>query len=114
MIILKDSLFSNLAVGDTAALKTALQQAIMLEHSTIPAYLYALYSIKANSNALIRGLMQSVVVEEMLHMSLACNILNAIGGNPVIDDPGFLPRYPGPLPGAVETGLIVPLQAFSL
>ena len=47
-------------------------------------------------------------------MSLACNILNAIGGSPAIDHPQFVPQYPGPLPGAVETQLIVPLAGFSL
>jgi hypothetical protein len=50
----------------------------------------------------------------MLHMALACNILNALGGSPAIDHPKFIPRYPGPLPGAVEAELIVPLARFSL
>ena len=47
-------------------------------------------------------------------MSLACNILNAVGGAPKIDDPKFIPTYPGPLPGSVESELIVPLARFSL
>jgi hypothetical protein len=33
----------------------------------------------------------------MIHMCLACNILNAIGGNPIIQ----VQRYPGPLPGDI-------------
>ena len=95
-------------------LKKSLQQAIELEHATIPAYLYALYSLQPEANKRIQSLVLSVVLEEMLHMSLACNVLNAIGGSPVIDKPKFIPHYPGPLPGTVETGLIVPLSPFSL
>lgn len=111
MIKLKLELFTALDTQD--GLLTALQQANQLEHATIPAYLYALYSIKPDSNSTIRELILSVVTEEMLHMVLAANILNAIGGSPVIDHPEFVPQYPGPLPGAVETGLIVPLARFS-
>jgi hypothetical protein len=49
----------------------------------------------------------------MLHMTLACNILNALGGRPGLDRPGFIPTYPGPLPGGVESDLIVHLAQFS-
>ncbi len=111
MIKLKSELFAALNTQD--GLLTGLQAAIQLEHATIPVYLFALCSIKSNSNKEIQELLLSVVNEEMLHMALACNILNAIGGSPTIDSPGFIPQYPGPLPGAVETGLIVPLKHFS-
>src|SRR5262249_12470845 len=47
---------------------------------------------------------------EMLHMSIAANILNAIGGRPEMDQPGFIPLYPGPLPMNVHEGLTVSLQ----
>lgn len=95
------------------ALKENLQLAIELEHSTIPPYLYALYSIKTGANLEVAALIRSVVLQEMLHMSLDCNILNAIDGSPRIDDPKFIPSYPGPLPGDVEQGLIVPLAPLS-
>jgi rubrerythrin len=94
-------------------LRSALQSAVELEHATIPTYLYALYSLAPGKNEEIRELIASVVIEEMSHMALACNILNAIGGSPVIDDPNFIPRYPGPLPGGVESQLVVPLERFS-
>jgi hypothetical protein len=55
-----------------------------------------------------------VVVEEMLHMTLAANVLNALGGSPVIDSPDFIPTFPGPLPGGVESDLIVNLAPFSM
>jgi len=42
--------------------------------------------------------MRSVVMEEMLHMVHAANVLNAIGGAPSLDHPGFIPKYPLILP----------------
>jgi hypothetical protein len=112
MITLKAELFDNLN-GTLKGLQSALQDAIELEHSTIPPYLYALYSIRQNQNAEIAHLIRSIVMEEMLHMAIDCNILNAIGGTPKIDDPCFLPKYPGHLPGGVEDSLVVGLAAFS-
>lgn len=91
----------------------ALQQAIELEHSTIPPYLYALYSLDASKNGEIVSIIQSVVIEEMLHMALASNVLNALGGSPSIDRPDFIPKYPGPLPGGVQSELTVHLAPFS-
>jgi Ferritin-like len=92
----------------------ALQQAVELEHATIPPYLYALYSLDASANAGIAAILQSVVVEEMLHMTLASNVLNALGGSPSLDRPGFIPKYPGPLPGGVQSELTVHLAPFSM
>lgn len=112
MIQLKAQLFADLN-GTLPGLKRALQNAIELEHSTIPPYLYALYSIKPRLNLETMWLIKSVVLQEMLHMALDCNILNAIGGRPRIDDPCFVPKYPGPLPGGVESNLIVPLAPLS-
>jgi hypothetical protein len=108
MIRLKSELFADLN-GTVEGLRCALQNAIELEHATIPPYLYALYSIKPGTNLEVAGLIKSIVLEEMLHMSLDCNILNALDRIPKIDDPCFLPKYPGPLPGGVEDDLIVPL-----
>jgi hypothetical protein len=112
MIRLKTELFADLD-GTLDGLKRALQNAIELEHSTIPPYLYALYSIKPGTNLEVMGLVKSVVIQEMLHMALDCNILNAIHGHPKIDDPCFVPKYPGALPGGVESNLIVPLAPLS-
>lgn len=79
-------------------LRAALQQAIKLEHATIPAYLTALMTIKPGHNTEIAELLRRVAIEEMLHMCIACNVLNAIGGHPQINTPDFVPTYPGPLP----------------
>lgn len=118
MIELHPQLVAKLKQGGVKELRDSLQSAVMLEHATIPVYLYALYSIKPESltpdrNLAVYNLLRSVVLEEMIHMSLACNILNAVGGKPRIDNPEFVPRFPGPLPGAIDNGLIVGLRPFS-
>ena len=95
------------------ALYHKMQIAIEIEHATIPVYLYSLYSIREGFNIEIAARILSVIKQEMLHMSLDCNILNAIGGAPKIDDPNFIPHYPGPLPGAIEGGLQVSLSPLS-
>ena len=74
-----------------------LQMAIAIEFSTLPPYLYALYSIKPGTNAAAAGLIKSVAMQEMIHMCLACNIINALGTDPVLT----APKYPGPLPGSI-------------
>ena len=113
MIVLEDSLFHRLD-GSIKGLRHAVQAAIELEHATIPPYLYALYSIKPGKNVEVGQIIRSVVREEMLHMTIACNLLNAIGGTPEIDSPGFLPKYPGPLPHSVQSGLVVTLAPVSI
>jgi rubrerythrin len=90
-----------------------LQAAIELEHSTIPLYLTALYSIQPNSNQEVGEILFSVVREEMLHMVIAANVLNAIGGTPQVNKPDFIPTYPGQLP-LVQPDLIVGLAPLSI
>ena len=115
MIRLQSSVLEGVLQPKTAQdLWPALQQAIELEHATIPPYLYALYSLNPSANAAIAAILQSVVVEEMLHMTLVSNVLNALGGSPSIDRPDFIPRYPGPLPGGVQSDLTVHLAPFSM
>ncbi len=80
------------------SLREHLQWAIELEHSTIPPYLCALYSIQPGCNLEAVELITSVVLEEMLHMTLAANLLNAVGGRPQLAIPKMLPGYPRPLP----------------
>lgn len=96
-------------------LRTALQNAIRLEHSTIPPYLTARATLKGTSSSIeyARECIKGIVVEEMLHMTLACNILNAIGGHPIIADQHEVPKYPGQLPMGVVGGLEVHLRRYS-
>jgi hypothetical protein len=74
-----------------------LQTAIGVELGTLPPYLYALYSIKPGTNAAAAQRIKSIAIQEMVHMCLVCNILNALGGKPVLDPQ----KYPGPLPGDI-------------
>lgn len=116
MILLQQSMLDGLTGDDIRVekIREKLQAAIELEHSTVPLYLYALYSLDPAKNGEIVSIIRSVVVEEMLHMTLASNVLNAIGGSPRLDDPKFIPTYPGPLPGGVEKQLTVQLAPFSM
>lgn len=89
-------------------LRTHLQWAIELEHSTIPPYMYALYSLEPGSNIAASQVISSVFVEEMLHLALAANLLNAVGGAPSLDKPELLPPYPRTLPhsdGSIQIDL---------
>jgi hypothetical protein len=97
------------AAGHSVAwLKASLQTAIELELSTLPPYLTAMWSIVDTSDPVYQ-LIRSIVLEEMLHFGLACNLLTTIGGTPQIASLETVPKYPGPLPGGVHPGLIVPL-----
>lgn len=89
-------------------LKECLLTALQLELSTIPPYLCGLYTIKEGSNRQAGNLIRSVVVEEMLHMILVSNILNAITdpktikpGQKLFDVKNIIPEYPTPLPGNI-------------
>jgi rubrerythrin len=90
------------------------QNAIELEHATIPTYLAAYFSLKPGTNQPVAEILRSVVVEEMLHMAIACNLLIALGGYPVINKPRFIPTYPGPLPMSIGNDLIVPIEKCSV
>ncbi len=88
-----------------AALKANLQTAIQIELATIPIYLFTYYSIVRNAQLgesigveqqfanKAGGMIMSVAVEEMLHMSLSANVLYSLGSDPIIY--GNAPaRYP--------------------
>ena len=94
------------SISDVRAL---VQTAIELEFATLPPYLYAKFSILPESNPAALGRLNAIVGQEMIHLCLACNILNAIGGTPVFNPP----HYPGPLPGDVNAKLVVHLLPFS-
>jgi hypothetical protein len=88
------------AITTLGDLRRHLQWAIELEHATIPPYLCALYSLDPDRNPQVAEVVRSVFVEEMLHLLLAANLLNAVGGSPRIDTPKMLAPYPRPLPHA--------------
>ncbi len=89
------------------------QNAIELEHATVPPYLTAMFSLKPTKERDIWNIIHSIVIEEMLHMTIAANILNALGGQPKINSSSFVPEYPGPLPMGIGGSLIVNLTRYS-
>jgi Ferritin-like len=81
---------------DIEALRGYLQAALEVEHLTIPVYMTGMYSIKAGTNAFAYEVIRSVLLEEMLHMTLAANLLNAVDCEP--DTKKFVRKYPAKLP----------------
>jgi hypothetical protein len=102
----------NPASHDENWLKNALQSALELELATLPPYLCALWSITDTNNTAYE-IIRSIILEEMLHFALVCNMLTAIGGIPEINNPAVVPRYPGGLPGKVKPGLSIYLAGLS-
>ncbi len=76
-----------------------LQWAVELELTTIPMYLAAMFSLDEGTNREAQILLRSVVMEEMLHLTLAANVLNAVradGPGPMLTG-SSAPTYPGVL-----------------
>ncbi|WP_222871319.1 ferritin-like domain-containing protein [Nonomuraea sp. PA05] len=94
-------------IGTLDSLREHLQWAIELEQATLPPYLCALYSLDPERNPEAVAVIGSVFAEEMLHLALAANLLNAVGGRPRLDTPGMLPPYPRRLPhSSLELSLL--------
>ncbi len=68
---------------------------VRLELATLPPYLTAMWSLRPTAaNREVHELLLSVLMEEMLHMTLAANVLSAIGSAADFRDPKQLPAYP--------------------
>ena len=91
-----------------------LKQALKLEHATIPPYITALYSLKPGTNLEALHIIRAVAVEEMLHLTLVANVLNAVGGDvkSTLTAPDFVPKYPAYIPTG-STDFQVDLRKFS-
>ena len=83
-------------ITDVASLRRHLQWAIEVEHSTIPPYEYAMFSV-VDPDSPAGTSIKYVAREEMLHAALAANLLTAVGGSPRFIG-ASVPRYPGPMP----------------
>ncbi len=89
-------------------LRADLQTAVEIELATIPIYLYTYYSLIRNNESgetisdaqlfanKAGGIIMSVAVEEMLHMSLSSNVLWSMG---------VMPQLYGKAPASYPTGL---------
>jgi hypothetical protein len=93
-------------------LRIDLQTAIEIEHTTLPPYLTATFSLPEAENRQAQQIVRGVAMQEMLHMTLAANVLNAIGGRPELDHRSVVPGYPTNLPWHAP-GFSVGLERFS-
>ncbi|MEW2353356.1 ferritin-like protein [Spirillospora sp. NPDC029432] len=106
----------TLAVGrpipDVQALADHLHVAAQVELSTIPLYMYALYSIRTDGYSQwspplgVQRTLTGIVVEEMLHLALARNLMIAIGHGDAIKfyDPDFIPKFPSAMLNRYKPG----------
>jgi hypothetical protein len=82
-------------------LQDDLRTAMAIELTTIPPYLYAYWSIRtpveggSAAAEAVATIIRSVVMEEMLHMGLVANVLNAAGGRAALTT--NVPEYPAHL-----------------
>ncbi|MFK0257917.1 ferritin-like protein [Streptomyces sp. NPDC090445] len=89
-----------------------LQAALEVEHLTIPVYMTGMYTIRPGTNRAAYYGIRAVLVEEMLHMTLVANLLNAVGGTPKVGT-GFVAEYPAKLPFSGDSVPAIGLQHFS-
>jgi len=75
------------------ALFPLLQTAFELELSTIPPYLTAMLSLRPEANRTSANIIRSVMMEEMLHMTLVGNLISSLGGK-VKMNADTVPTYP--------------------
>ena len=92
-----DGVALHMPITTPEQLRDHLELAVAIELSTVPTYLYAMYSIEDQSSDAAL-LIRSVVAEEMLHSVLATNLLLAIGGEPDFLGTGAMPTYPSEVP----------------
>ena len=78
---------------DKAELLGRLHTAFTLELGTIPPYMMAIMSQRHPANRVAAELIRSVMVEEMLHMTLVGNLIRALDGK-VSLGPHNIPSYP--------------------
>ncbi|MBL8175523.1 MAG: ferritin-like protein [Bryobacterales bacterium] len=91
-------------------IKRSLQAALQLEFATIPLYLTTLWSIIDQAHPVARSI-RAIAHEEMLHLSLLCNLLSALGERPILTG-SVVPRYPSRLPGNVHPELLLQLEGY--
>jgi hypothetical protein len=78
---------------EKADLLGRLRTAWALELGTIPPYMMAIMSIKKPKNRAAAELIRTVMIEEMLHLTLVGNLMLSLGGH-VSVGPDTVPSYP--------------------
>lgn len=94
---------STRTTSTPVALVNNLHAAMAVELTTIPTYLYAYWTLKTKEEggsyygSLAARVIMSVLTEEMLHLGLVANVLNALGEKPTLNHQHFIPKYPAPI-----------------
>ena len=102
-------------IENRAQLIYLLTEAAELEHGIMCCYLFSAFSMKRDVKEGItkeqlpflrrwRGTIMQVAIQEMVHMSLACNLLTAVGGAPHLHRPN-LPSRPRAYPSSFSLEL---------
>ena len=106
---------SRIRIGDREELLYMLAEAAAIEHNVMCSYFYGIWSLKrgerdgltaeqARAVAAWKRHMTAVAIEEMTHLTLACNLSVAIGGAPHLSRPNF-PIPAGYHPAAIDLEL---------
>ena len=99
---------AQVRIENRAQLIYLLTEAAELEHGIMCTYLFSAFSMKKDVKEGIaadhlpivrrwRGTIMQIAIQEMVHMSLACNLLTAVGGAPHLNRPN-LPSRPKAYP----------------
>ena len=103
-------------IENRAQLIYLLTEAAELEHGIMCCYLFSAFSMKRDVKEGIseeqlaivrrwRGTILQIAIQEMVHMSLACNLLTSVGGAPHIRRPN-LPSSPRAYPPSFKLELV--------
>ena len=98
-------------IDTRAELHEHIREAIGIELTVFPPYLYAMYSLEDRASEHAKVLM-SVAAEEMLHAMLWANLLLATGGDITFCSPTTMPSFPAVISHRVPA-LTVNLEPYS-
>lgn len=93
-------------------LSMSLQAALEIELFTIPPYLLALWSINDTKSEIYSSI-RTIVIEEMIHMGLVCNIMKGINLSPDLTSNRSFPKYPQYLPGGIKNKTKIYLESLT-
>jgi len=113
--LLLENGYNSTSACSVSGLKHQLQKAVLLEFYTLPVYLTTLYSIADNCNTDAYKAINEIIMQEMLHLVQAANILIALGGDVKVNHRDHVPFYPTTgLPGNVLPKLPISIKKFDL
>jgi hypothetical protein len=103
-------------IENRAQLVYLLTEAAEIEHNVLCCYLFAQFSMKQDTSEGLteaqlarvkewRVVLRQIVIQEMLHLACACNLLTAVGGAPQLRRPN-LPTNPRAYPLGFQLRLV--------